>query len=389
MNANRLLVIDDEEDIREFIRDVAEGKGYDVVAVEEFDQFRSSQRSFDPSLIILDLQMPKIDGIEVLRFLARERSSALILLASGMDAKLLNTAKQLGTTHGLNMLGALQKPMLLADLEAMLETAEQTVRSISEDDLREAIDTGQLRVYYQPKTDLTSDGVWVIGSVEALVRWQHPELGLVMPDEFIPLAEKTGLIASLTDVVLRKALEQVKLWHDKGYPLSVAVNMAPQLLSDLEFPDRLSDLLSECQVDASALLLEVTESGAMADVALTMDILSRLRLKGIGLSIDDFGTGHSSLVELYRMPFSELKIDKSFVMDIGKEEEASIIVRSLVTLAHNLGLVVCAEGVETQQALDLLRSVGCEKAQGYFISKPIPETELIEFLRDGSPKAAE
>ena len=216
------------------------------------------------------------------------------------------------------------------------------------------------------------------------MRWQHPELELVMPDEFIPLAERTGLIGALTDVVLREALEQVKLWQDGGHRLSVAVNLAPQLLSDLEFPDRISDLLGEYRVDASAMMFEITESGAMADVALTMDILTRLRVKGVGLSIDDFGTGFSSLVELYRMPFSELKIDKSFVMDIGKGEEAAVIVCSLVTLAHNLGLTVCAEGVETQEALDLLQSLGCEKAQGYLIGKPVPATELIEFLQTGS-----
>ncbi len=381
MNSNRLLVIDDEAAICEFVRDVAEGKGFDVVAVEAFDEFRSSYRSLDPSLVILDLKMPKVDGIEVLRFLADERSSAQILLVSGADTRILNTAKQLGSTQGLNMLGALQKPIMLVDLEAMLEAAEHKDRSIGEHDLREAIEKRQLRVHYQPKIDLTSGPVGTVNGVEALVRWQHPELELVMPDEFIPLAERTGLIGALTDVVLREALEQVKLWQDGGHRLSVAVNLAPQLLSDLEFPDRISDLLGEYRVDASAMMFEITESGAMADVALTMDILTRLRLKGVGLSIDDFGTGYSSLVELYRMPFSELKIDKSFVMDIGKGEEAAVIVRSLVNLAHNLGLTVCAEGVETQEALDLLQSLGCEKAQGYLIGNPVPATELIEFLQ--------
>ncbi len=381
MNSSRLLVIDDEAAIREFVRDVAEGAGFDVVAVEAFDEFRSSYRSLDPSLVILDLKMPKVDGIEVLRFLADERSRAQILLVSGADTRILTTAKQLGSTQGLNMLGALQKPIMLADLEAMLEAAEHKDRSIGEHDLREAIEKRQLRVHYQPKVDLTSGQVGTVNGVEALVRWQHPELELVMPDEFIPLAERTGLIGALTDVVLREALEQVKLWQDGGHRLSVAVNLAPQLLSDLEFPDRISDLLGEYRVDASAMMFEITESGAMADVALTMDILTRLRLKGVGLSIDDFGTGYSSLVELYRMPFSELKIDKSFVMDIGKGEEAAVIVRSLVNLAHNLGLTVCAEGVETQEALDLLQSLGCEKAQGYLIGKPVPATELTNMLQ--------
>ncbi len=382
MNANRLLVIDDEEDIREFICGVAEESGFDIAAAATFEEFQSAHRTFNPSLIVLDLQMPGFDGVELLRFLADNRCRCQILLVSGMDSRIIHTARQLGATHGLNMLGTLQKPILLADLEAMLANAKLEDRSITERDLRTAIEAEQLTVYYQPKVDLRSDRVWAVDSVEALVRWEHPEYELIMPDEFIPLAEKNALIAPLTDVVLRTALEQISLWHNEGHLVAVAVNLAPHLLTDLDFPDRLFDLISQYNVKTSHVILEITESGAMADVARTMDILTRLRLKGIGLSIDDFGTGYSSLVELYRMPFSELKIDKSFVMDIGQSEEAGVIVRSLVNLAHNLGLIVCAEGVETQEAVDLLRSVSCEKAQGFLISRPVPAADLSRLMHD-------
>ena len=383
MTANRLLVVDDEPEICDFIREVAEENGFGVAIAENYDQFRAAYRSLDPTLVVLDLHMPEVDGIELLRYLVDERCGAQILLASGVDSRVLTAAKRLGAAHGLNMLGALQKPIGVPQLEEMLRAAKQEERSITERDLREAIEHEQLTLHYQPKVSLQSSRQWAVDSVEALVRWQHPAYGLVMPDEFIPLAEDSGLIARLTDVVLEAALYQTRLWHDGGFPVSVAVavNLAPQAISDLELPDRLSDLLREHNLEASKLILEITESAAMADAVRTMDILTRLRLKGIGLSMDDFGTGYSSLVQLYRMPFGELKIDKSFVMDLGESDEAEKIVRSIVNLGHNLGLSVCAEGVETEEAVDLLRSIGCEKAQGYLISKPVPAKDMTEMLR--------
>lgn len=188
------------------------------------------------------------------------------------------------------------------------------------------------------------------------------------------------------DFVLGAALAQVGRWRDDGLTLTVAINFPPQLLTDLTFPDRLADQLREYGVDASQVILEITESGAMADTANTMDILTRLRLKGVKLSMDDFGTGYSSLVELYRMPFSELKIDKSFVMNVTEDHEAEAIVRSVVALGHNLGLEVCAEGVESKAAMDLLRAIHCDKAQGYYISEPKPVEEMTQWLRACAPE---
>ena len=227
---------------------------------------------------------------------------------------------------------------------------------------------------------LGSKGSREVSSLESLVRWDRPGHGLVPPDEFIPLAEQTGLIESLTDYVLHAALKQIAQWRENGSSVAVAVNLAPQLLSDLDLPDRLSDLLAEYGVDGSALIVEVTESAAMTDAARTMDILTRLRLKGIELSMDDFGTGYSSLVELYRMPFSEMKIDKSFVIDVNRDKEAEVIVRSIVDLGHNLGLKVCAEGVETEEAMSFLRSIKCDLAQGYFLSKPLPPSDMMALI---------
>ncbi len=380
MTSNRLLVIDDEPAICDFVKDVAKENGFDVATANNFQQFTTAYRSFRPSVIVFDLLLPDVDGIELLRFLAKETCRAHIVLMSGLDQKVLHTASQLGATHGLKMLDALQKPILVAELERVLSKARGEDQPITERALSEAISAGELVVHYQPKVKLGSKGSREVGSLEALVRWDRPGHGLVPPDEFIPLAEKTGLIESLTDYVLHAALKQIAQWRENGSSVAVAVNLAPQLLSDLDLPDRLSDLLAEYGVDGSVLIVEVTESAAMTDAARTMDILTRLRLKGIELSMDDFGTGYSSLVQLYRMPFSEMKIDKSFVIEVNRDKEAEVIVRSTVDLAHNLGLKACAEGVETEEAMDFLSSIKCDLAQGYFLSKPLPPSDAMALI---------
>jgi len=250
------------------------------------------------------------------------------------------------------------------------------VFQITERDLREAIEGAQLVVYYQPKVSLSAEEGFDVHACEALVRWQHPQYGMVFPDAFIPLAEATGLISPLTDRVVAATVNQIRLWEDQGLSLSVAVNLTPRLLDDLELPDRFSDLMERHGLPASRLIVEITESGAMADATKTTDILVRFRLKGFGLSLDDFGTGYSSLVQLHRMPFSEMKIDRSFVMDMDHDEEAKAIVHSIVHLGHNLGLHLCAEGVETLDSLKWLREAGCETAQGYYMSRPIPAEDV-------------
>jgi EAL domain-containing protein (putative c-di-GMP-specific phosphodiesterase class I) len=379
-NPNRLLAIDDQRDILDFIGEVGQGMGYEVALADTAERFQEQLTRLRPTLIIVDLQMPRIDGIELIRLLGRQRSEARILIASGMDTRVLGSAEQLGRSLGLNMIGAIQKPILLPALEALLEQhAEQSAR-ITEDQLRRAIDRAQLRVYYQPKVARSGQG-WRITAVEALLRWEHPEHGLVFPDEFIPLAEGTGLIGAMTDFVLQEGLDQVNAWQREGVNLALAVNMSPSLVTNLDFPDRLDDLLRQRGVNNTQLTLEVTETAALANPARTLDILTRLRVKQVGLSLDDFGTGYSSLTQLYRMPFNEIKIDKSLGMDIQSSREARTMVRSLVDLAHNLELKVCCEGVETAPALDFLQSVNCDSAQGYHIGRPMPGEKLAELVK--------
>jgi EAL domain-containing protein (putative c-di-GMP-specific phosphodiesterase class I) len=276
------------------------------------------------------------------------------------------------------MCGTLEKPIVVAELSTKLTAMLHQSPELDADDLRRGIANGEFVPYYQPKASLVQNG-WIIDGVEALARWQHPRLGLVMPNEFIPLAEQSGLIGDLTNAMLNAALRQVRAWQDQGLRLSCAVNLPPSLVTDLSFPDRVAALLAEHGVDGSQLVLEITETATIQNPTATMAILTRLRVKRVGLSLDDFGTGYSSLTQLYQMPFNEMKIDKSLVMNVPHSREANTMVGSLIELGHNLGLKICAEGVENRAALDMLAIMNCDRCQGYFLSRAIPASDIESF----------
>ena len=246
-------------------------------------------------------------------------------------------------------------------------------------ELRRAIEDRQLLMHYQPKAD-TQNGR-ILG-VEALVRWAHPERGLVSPCEFIPLAEHTGLIGPLTHYVLDAALRQCRQWHGAGQELSVAVNVSVRRLLDLDFPAEVGALLEQYQVPARLLVLEITESTIMADPTHALQVLGRLNSMGVQLSIDDFGTGYSSMAYLKSLPVHELKIDRSFVSQMTTSTSDAVIVRSTVDLGRNLGLRVVAEGVEDLKTCQELEAMGCDAIQGYYVSRPVPADELMTWLRE-------
>jgi diguanylate cyclase len=244
--------------------------------------------------------------------------------------------------------------------------------------LRRALERDELVLHYQPKADLHSGRVL---GVEALVRWQHPAHGLLGPAEFIPLAERTGLIHPLTRWVLDAALRQAAAWRRAGHELSVAVNVSTRSLLDRDFPDQVADRLAAFEVPASALMLEVTESAVMADPALALDVLGRLHALGVGLALDDFGTGYSSMAYLKALPVDELKVDRSFVGHMASSNSDAVIVRSTIDLGHNLGLHVVAEGVENRDTWDQLAALGCDTAQGYHLGRPMPAADLERWLQ--------
>jgi EAL domain-containing protein (putative c-di-GMP-specific phosphodiesterase class I) len=248
-------------------------------------------------------------------------------------------------------------------------------------ELREALTTGDLLVYYQPLVDLERDAV--VG-VEALVRWPHSQHGFIPPDYFIPLAEHTGLIAPLTTFVLETALQQCQSWQRAGRSIGVAVNISTRVLHDTDFPGAVAALLARYEVPPALLTLEITESALMMDPERALGVLQSLSALGLHTAIDDFGTGYSSLGYLKQLPVDEVKIDKSFVFGMDENPKDEAIVRSVVAMAHAMGLVVVAEGVENGEAWELLRGLGCDVVQGYYVSRPLPATELARWLDTSS-----
>jgi diguanylate cyclase (GGDEF)-like protein/PAS domain S-box-containing protein len=254
---------------------------------------------------------------------------------------------------------------------------QDTARLTLMGELRRALDERELVLHYQPKASL-ADGE--VHAVEALLRWNHPVRGLVPPDDFIPMAQQTGLIKPLTLYVIDEALRQCGSWQKDGLRLAIAVNLSPRNLVDADFPRQVSALLERWHIDASLLEFELTESAMLVDPTRTKVILEQLAAMGIRLSIDDFGTGYSSLSYLKRLPVSEIKVDRSFVMNMDEDEDDATIVRSTIDLGRNLGLDVVAEGVESEQVWDRLKALGCTAAQGYYLSRAVPASELKTWL---------
>jgi EAL domain-containing protein (putative c-di-GMP-specific phosphodiesterase class I)/CheY-like chemotaxis protein len=384
----RLAIIDDEAEICDFIGRVAGECGFDVFTTTSSSMFMSRVQEIAFDVVILDLHMPGIDGIELLRELAAQGSRAQILLASGVDSKIMDAAVRVGRERSLDMGGFIHKPIRLQELRQLLrglapksDAARRPLASaeMSEDDLAQAIERDELVLHYQPQMDLVS--ARIVG-VEALIRWQHPALGLLPPLTFLPLADATGLIVPMTDWLYRTAIGQVGNWRKQGLSLRVALNLSAKLPFDYDMPERIAAVCDQNEFEPDHLTLELTETAAMDDPVRLIDVFTRLRMKGFHLSIDDFGTAYSSLVQLQRLPFTEMKIDKSFVMTMLDSEASGIIVETIIGMARNMRMKSVAEGVESAAVLDTLRAKGCDQAQGYFISRPVPAKLIPDICSD-------
>jgi EAL domain-containing protein (putative c-di-GMP-specific phosphodiesterase class I) len=380
MHKDTILIIDDDPSICQFIARVCSQSGYVPLVVENRDAFVREITSKKLFLVITDLQMPDFDGIEFMRLLAETRTDVPVVILSGFDPRVLHTAEAFGRSVGLNVIDALPKPVSIGVLRTVLELVTGQETPWPESELAAAIANREFVLYYQPKVSFKAEDYGHVVGFEGLARRQHPKRGLIPPDKFIALAETTGQIGALTDGLMDCGLRELGRWADDAHKFSLALNLSPVMLDDSSLADRIQEKVVAASVDPTRLMFEVTESGAMADPSKTMEILTRLRLKGFELSIDDFGTGYSSLVQLYDLPFSELKIDRSFVADIERHEDASVIVRTLIDLAHNLSLQACAEGVETQAEWLRLMEFGCDRMQGYLFGRPMPAADIPAWL---------
>ncbi len=389
MSLPKLIVIDDEIDLASFVSDVAALAGFNV---EQFNNAGIFKEKYNKcaDVIILDLIMPGVDGIEIIRYLAEIKCNALLILMSGFDSGVLHSAQTLASEHGLNFAGSLNKPFRASELSEMLNSLSITpknqhsninIEPPTVDEIRNAIANNELVVYYQPKVTLNiAAGEKAITAVEALVRWQHPEHGLVSPDLFVPIAEQNGLIDELTWAVLEQAMAQCMRWRKQGLIMQLAINMSAETLKELDLPEKMGQIIQKYNMEPSQLVLEITETALMQELVKSLDILTRLRIKGFYLSIDDFGTGYSSLVQLHRAPFSEIKIDRSFVSKMETDSEAAAIVETIIMLGHKLNMKTVAEGVETLSCQKKLAELGCDQAQGYLFSRPLPADKVFSWF---------
>jgi EAL domain-containing protein (putative c-di-GMP-specific phosphodiesterase class I)/ActR/RegA family two-component response regulator len=393
----RILVLDDEPFMLMLLEHMLANQGY--LQVRTCDSGRAALEWVDdpdssPDVILSDLNMPEMDGVEFVRKLVEHRYAGSLILVSGEDERVLQTAEKLVQAHRITVLGHLHKPvspeglaMLLAKWSPPSPGRLRVAKTpYGADEVRAAIVNGDLINYYQPQVAVATGQV--VG-VETLVRWRHAQDGIVYPDQFIGVAEEHGLINNLTRVVLARALTQTKAWLDAGLALRVAINLSMDNLASLDFADFVAGQARAAGVPSKDIVLEITESRLMDDQRVPLEILTRLRLKRFGLSIDDFGTGHSSLSQLSNIPFNELKIDRGFVHGAGTNETVRAIYEASQRLAKQLGMEIVAEGVEDRDDWDFLRNAGCDLAQGYFIARPMPAADLPGWIRSWEVRVQE
>jgi EAL domain-containing protein (putative c-di-GMP-specific phosphodiesterase class I) len=385
-SSDRILVIDDDRVVGEIVSALAKAMGL------QCDVTRSPKSFFDlvtpdTSLILLDLVMPEMDGIEILRLLGEMQCKARIVLISGINIRVIETAKKLAHTLGLSIVGHLQKPFPLSQLKDVLGTnlVPETPKShkeaariaIPDEQLRRAFERNEFVLYYQPQINIQTG---TVTGVEALSRWQHPELGLIFPDNFISRIETLELMDKFCWITAERALNEVKRFAGPdGFLPRLAINISVTSLRDLKFPDIFMNLAKKYDFPAENIVLEITESG-LIEFSLALDVLTRLRMRNFQLSIDDFGTGYSMMKQLQNVPAIELKIDKTFVQNMHANHSDLVMVEKIIEMGHELEMEVIAEGVETEDQYKLLCEKGCDGVQGYLFSRALPPDEMVTWL---------
>ena len=389
---SEVLIIDDDPLLRVIAESYFRAKGGKsvrsaedgLVALEVLDSLE-----VPPGLILCDLNMPNIDGLQFLRLLKQRNYSGPVIILSSEHSSIITMAEKLAKTHELNIIAALAKPLKHIELDAILlklkkpvsEKLARTRQAFAKKDLQFAIGSGSILPWYQPKIDTQSGKI--VG-VEALARWIHPEFGIINPDDFIPLAERTGLIKALTHKIIRQTIKDAKRLTRLHLNLKIAINLSVKVLDDVELPDQISWLVEEADLDARKFTFEITESGIVEKDAVPIEVLARLRMLRFGLSIDDFGTAYSNLEHLMQFPFTELKIDQMFVSKALSDPKAMASVETSIALARKLGLSIVAEGVETPEDRKYLEKLGVDELQGFLFAKALPFEKLIDYIYNWS-----
>ena len=387
--ARGVLVIDDDPFQREWLLRILQRAGqtnvFTATGGEEALEYLRTDAS-RIGLIVCDLQMPGLDGMALLRRIGESGYKPAVIISSASDASILRSVELMVRAVGLTVLGSLPKPVKAIAMERLLRMYRagpvpmptDTLVELTPSEVDRGLANGEFLPYFQPKVDLKTGA---LAGVEALARWIHPVHGVLRPAVFLPLIESQGKMAQLTQAIVASSIEHAAGWAKRGCKLRLNINLSLSALENRFFCEDMQSLLSSVDLVPQDITFEVLETAAMTDVGRTLETMARLRLNGFGLAIDDFGTGFSSLEQLSSIPFTELKIDRSFVNGASHTPRLAALVRSCIDLAHRLNLRVVAEGVESQEDWQFLVSAGANEAQGYYIAKPMPAHEVLEFAQ--------
>ena len=393
----RILVLDDELLMLKMHAQMLAHLGFTSVSTAQSGHdalARMDDEKKSPDLVLLDLGMPAMDGIEFIRRLVDRSFEGRLILVSGEDERVLRTVEKLAEAHHIRVLGHLGKPVQedkLATLLRRWRPASGTFeiawkRVYSAEAVRQAVEGNELSVHYEPQVSIKTGEL--VG-VEALVRWKHPKDGMVVPQQFVSVAEDSGLIHKLTRFVFAKALAQAVTWREAGIPVRMAVNVSIDALSSLDFADFAAEETAKLGVAPKDVIIEVTESRLMQDLRAPLEVLTRLHLMRFQLSIDDFGTGYSSLAQLQDIPFTELKIDRSFVHRATFDQTVRTMYGTCLGLAKQLKMSTVAEGVEDKNDWEFVRMSDCEIAQGYFVGRAMAPELFRSWVAKWKERAAQ
>lgn len=347
-------------------------------------------------LVLTDLDMPVMDGIELIRHLTERQLTKQLIVTSARDPRMLEVVEKMGSENAeLHLLGTVLKPVKLNDLLTTLQRAEHAIQQragildrarFKSNELEAALEQGQFIPFFQP---IVSVSTGLVEGVEALARWQHPDHGLLLPLHFIPRVEGSPLMLPFTLSIVAQVLHQLAAWRRAGLSLTTAsINLSAENLADLTFVERLASLTNTYGVAPESLVWEVTETMVMSNLSQCLANLVRLRLKGFGLAMDDYGIGYSSTQQLSSCPFTELKIDRVFVDGAAERPNRRAVLESSIEMGHRLGAITVAEGVESLPDWRLLQELGCDMAQGYLIAKPMPGADLPGWIDDNRARLA-
>ena len=375
----RFLVVEDHGFQRWLVANQLEALGAQYVfsagdGQEALDLIKDREPPID--IIVTDLDMPGMDGMEFIRRLSERHYPAALIVASAMDPSLLTTVRTMALAYGVTLLGSISKPVTAKKLKEVIQGygapagsgQHHALITFGQEELAAGLKGNEFEAFFQPKVDTNTQST---RGAEALVRWRHPKHGVIRPLAFIDSMEKSGLIEELTGFIIKAAALNCRHWREAGLDLTVGVNLSPLSMNDVALADRLTDIVQGEGLEPRHMTLEVTESATTADIGRSLENLARLRMKGFGLSIDDYGTGYSSMQRLTRVPFTELKIDQSFVKHAATQVSSRAVVESSLEMAKKLGILAVAEGVENRRDFELVRSLGCDYVQGYYISRPM------------------